>query len=83
MEQLWNGKINPCRTCGENDPEMEDLLRLMTINKKKLEADISEKQRKALKNYLDCEEEYLYLACLLAFTDGFSLGMKLLGESVF
>jgi len=82
FEQLWNGQIAPCKTCGNNDPEVQELAELLERNKLDLDHALSEEQKELLKRYISCYEEYQYLITVHAFRKGFSLASKLLAEAL-
>ena len=80
LEQLWNGQIAPYKTCGNSDPEVQELAELLERNKIKLEQTLSEEQMELLKKYFSCFDEYNYLIMVHAFRKGFCLAAKLLAE---
>ncbi len=80
FEQLWNGQIAPCKNCGRNDPEVQNLAALMERNKSALEHALGERQKELLKAYGACCDEYTYLITIHAFHQGFSLAGKLLAQ---
>lgn len=82
FEQLWNGNLVPCKTCGRGDPELKELAKLIEKNKSILDDVLGEAQKKHLQNYMDCCHEYDYLLTVHAFREGFSLAGKLLIETL-
>lgn len=82
FEQLWNGQIAPSKTCGNNDPEVQELAELRQRNRADLENALSEEQNALLDRYIRCCEDYLYLIAVHAFRKGFCLAAKLFGEAV-
>lgn len=79
---LWNGNIAPCEDCGSRDVEAKHLVSLMERNREALSAGLSVKRMEILQKYIDCAEEYLLRMLELSFADGFSLGCRLVMESV-
>lgn len=82
FEELWNGNIAPYKACGENDPEIENLIDLINRNREHLEHNLGEEQKKRLENCLACYDEYSYLIAVYAFRSGFSLACKLLSQAL-
>lgn len=82
LEDLWNGSLAPCEKCGENDPEVENMARLIERNRDTLQKELGERQKEILNRYTGCYEEYLYLTAVHAFCDGFSLASRLLTEAL-
>ena len=79
---LWNGNITPADHCGSHDPEANHLISLMMRNEEKLRGGLPDGQREVFQKYVDCSEEYLMRMLELAFREGFSLGCKLVTESL-
>lgn len=79
---LWNGNIAPCEACSSRDMEGKHLISLMEHNREALSAGQSVNQMETLQKYIDCAEEYLLRMLELSFADGFSLGCRLVMESV-
>lgn len=79
---LWDGNISPIENCGKNNPEIENLIRLIEINDEDLINILNEEQRTVYKKYVACKDEYLYLITEQAFCDGFSLATKILKEAL-
>lgn len=82
IENLWNGHIQPCESCGENDPHVQELIILMDRNRKVLEQGLTNHQKDMLEKYTDCWEEYCCLITAQAFQDGFTLACRLLTEAL-
>ena len=81
IRELWNGNIAPCDSCGENDPEIKELISLMDRNKHALLRIITPQQQDLLEKYSDCSEEYVLRLTEQAFVSGFSLAYKLTMEA--
>ena len=80
LEELWNGHIRPCDSCGAGDAEIEELRIFIKRHREKLEQQLDEKQKHTFENYAGCFDEYLYLQVVHAFAEGFSLATKLAAE---
>ena len=80
--ELWNGNIAPCESCGAQDIEANHLVELMEKNREILCGGLSDTQKETFQKYMDCSEEYLLRMLELAFRDGFSLGSRLVMESL-
>lgn len=78
FEKLWNGQIAPYKTCGQGDPEVDELVGLIERNEVSLDKELTGRQKDLLKNYTACCEEYRHLITVHAFREGFSLASKLL-----
>ena len=79
---LWNGNITPCEHCGSHDPVINNLMGLIERNREKLSSGLTEAQMETFQKYMDCSDEYLLRMLELAFYDGFSLGGKLVMETL-
>ena len=79
---LWNGNVAPAEDCGSRDPEANHLFSLMVRNEEKLRGGLTDAQKEVLQKYTDCSAEYLMRMLELAFCEGFSLGCKLVTESL-
>lgn len=79
---LWNGNIAPCEHCGSHDPVINNLMSLLERNREKLSSGLTEAQMETFQKYMDCSDEYLLRMLELAFCDGFSLGGKLVMETL-
>ena len=79
---LWNGNIAPAEHCGSHDSDANHLFSLMARNQQKLSDVLSDAQKELLQKYTDCSEEYLLRMLELAFRECFSLGCKLVMESL-
>ena len=82
LVDLWNGNLCPVENCGANDPEIENLVRLIEKNRDKLDKALDETQKKAFLKYSQCMDEYLCVITEHAFCDGFSLACRLLTKAL-
>ncbi len=79
---LWNGNLEPIATCGRNNAEIKKVVRLIERNRDKLVDKLDEKQKVIFEKYDSCINEYLVLITEQAFSDGYSVGSKLLAEAL-
>ena len=82
ITDLWNGNIAPCEHCGSHDPQINNLIGLIERNRENLSRGLTESQMDTFQKYIDCSEEYLLRMLELSFSDGFSLGSRLIIESL-
>lgn len=82
LEDLWYGNIDPHETVLNDDRRFKNLLVLMGRNRDNLSATLTEQQKESLAKYDDTVNELHSLAELSAFRYGFSLGVRLVMESV-
>ena len=78
ITDLWNGNTMLSDECGKNDPEINELLRLMEQNRETLNKMLETWQQEIVGKYMDCVEEYMELVSEQAFSLGFSHGCRLL-----
>lgn len=81
ISKLWNGNIAPVEKLGKHNPEIHNLIGLISRNVENLEKLLNEEQKVVLEKYVCCTDEYWTLITEQAFCEGFSLGSKLLAES--
>ena len=82
LADLWNGNISPVVSCGNGNPEINELVRLMGRHLEKLNRTLSKKQLEIVEKYTACAEEYLTSMVEQAFCDGFGLCSKILTEAL-
>lgn len=82
LEDLWYGNIDPHETVLNDDRRFKNLLALMGRNRDKLSSTLTEQQKESLAKYDDAVNELHSLAELSAFRYGFSLGIRMMTESV-
>ena len=82
IAKIWNGKLDPVRNLGENNPEMKQLGALIQRNLKKLEETLDEHQKELFEKYDACISDYMVVISEQAFCDGFSLGSKIIAEAL-
>ena len=82
IDELWYGNIHPAKTLGESDEEIKKLENLIQHNYDILREQLEKAAEERLEKYKDVVEEYIQLSNKSAFAEGFSLGVRLVTESV-
>ena len=82
LEELWYGNIDPHEAIMQNDKQFKNLLSLMGKTQNKLSDTLTERQKETLEKYDAAVNEMHSLAELSAFRYGFSLGVRLIAESI-
>ena len=82
LEDLWYGNLNPHETYLNGNCRFKNLLSLMGKNRDKLSDTLTEQQKEILDKYDDAINEMHSLAEEAAFQCGFSLGTRIIIESV-
>ena len=82
LEDLWYGNIDPHESFLIQNRQFKHLLSLMGKNRDKLSNTLTEQQKESLAKYDDAVNELHSLAELSAFRYGFSLGIRMMTDSV-
>lgn len=82
LEDLWYGNINPNETILIQNRQSKHLLSLMGKSRDKLTDTFANQQKELLEKYDDAVNEMHSLIEQSAFQYGFSLGVRLVTESV-
>ena len=82
LEDLWYGNINPHETYLNGNCRFKHLLSLMGRNRDKLSDSLTEQQKELLEKYDEAVNEMHSLAEQAAIQCGFSLGVRLVMESM-
>ena len=82
LENLWYGNINPREVILQDDKRFKSLLSLMGKNREKLTGSFTDKQKELLEKYDDVINEMHSLAEVESVTCSFSLGIRLMMESI-
>ncbi|MBR7111901.1 MAG: hypothetical protein IKC75_03130 [Clostridia bacterium] len=82
LKKLWNGELEPWSEKWEKESEVRELMGLLERHKESLESELGEKGKDTLKKYEDCYMEIENLGCEDAFIKGFTLGVKLVAQSL-
>ena len=82
LEELWYGNIDPHEAILQDDKQFKNLLSLMGKNRDKLSDTLTEQQKETLEKYDTAVNEMHSLTEQSAFQYGFSLGVRLMTESI-
>lgn len=82
LEDLWYGNIRPIENFVEGNVEYKALLRLVSKNREVLASELSPKQFELFEKYNTSANEMNSVSENAAFQYGFSLGIRLIMESV-
>ena len=82
MEDLWYGNLDSHETYLNGDCRFKHLLSLMGKNRDNLSDTLTEQQKVLLEKYDEAVNEMHSLAEQAAFQCGFSLGVRLMMESM-
>ena len=82
LEDLWYGNIRPIENFIEGNMEYRNLLRLVSKNRETLENELFQKQLELFEKYNTSANEMNAVSETAAFQYGFSLGVRLMMESV-
>ena len=77
LSDLWSGNIRPYEELGVDNREMTEAARVMSEKYHKLLTSPNEEQQHILEQYYECVSRYIIVNLETAFSDGFSLGVKL------
>ena len=82
IRDMWHGRIVPVEECGNKDPDIEDLVKLIEKNRAVLCTLMDEQQKDRFEKYADCIEEYVSLITERAFCEGVQFTAKFLVEAL-
>ena len=82
LEELWYGNINPHEEFLKHNQQHKKLLSLVCKNRDELSATLTERQNEILDKYDAMVNEMHSLSEQNAFRYGFSLGVRLMAESL-
>ncbi len=82
LENLWYGNLHPVEEFLADNKEYKGLLRLVSKNREKLENSLSPEQTELFEKYYTVTNEMNSISETVAFQYGFSLGVRLMMESV-
>ena len=83
LEDMWYGNIIPYKHFLNDDPNFKSLLSLVDKNRDKLNGVLTQQLKERLEKYCDAADELHAITEQAAFGYGFSLGVRLMAESVF
>lgn len=82
LEDLWYGNIRPLENYIEGNMQYKNSLRLVSKNREVLENELSPKQLELFEKYNLSVNEMNAISETAAFQYGFSLGIRLMMESI-
>ena len=82
LEELWYGNIDPQGRDIKKDSRLERALSLIVKNDDELRAMLSDIQKEQYEKVHDCQNELTDLLEREAFTEGFSLAVKIMIEVI-
>ena len=82
IEKLYEGKLKPLKSIGENNGEIRRMEHVIERNKNKIEEMLDDNSKAIFEKYVECINELLFLVSEQAFCDGFCLGTRILSESI-
>lgn len=82
LEDLWYGNIAPHEAILQDDKRFKSLLSIMGKNRDKLCETLTEQQKEILEKYDAAINEMHSISEQSAFQYGFSLGVRLMMESI-
>ena len=82
LEELWYGNIEPAEYDASPCDEYKDLLQLISRNKGKLLATMTDDQKDLFSRYTDCVQELQELSERLLFQNSFKLGARIMLEAL-
>lgn len=79
-EEFWYGNIEPTEYDTSACKEYKEALRLITKNEEKLQATMTNEQKKLFSRYTDAVHEHQMITDCLIFQNGFNLGARIMLE---
>lgn len=80
LEDLWFGNISPWERPFKKDSEYAELLTLVIRHQDDLKSRLNDEEKAIFEKYADCTTEMHDMAERVAFTKGFTLGVKIIIE---
>lgn len=80
LENLYYGNISPHERYIKRGMRADKLVKLICKNEEELNAGLTEKQKEMFEKYKDCQNELSGLTESEAFSDGFILATRIMGE---
>lgn len=78
LEEFWYGNIEPAKYDTTACREYNEILRLITINKERLLATMTDEQKDLFSQYTDVVREHQTMVECLWFQSSFKLGAKMM-----
>ena len=82
LEESWYGNIEPTEYDTSVCKEYKEALRLITKNEEKLQATMTNEQKKLFSRYTDAVHEHQMTTDCLIFQNGFNLGARIILEAM-
>ena len=80
LEDLWYGNVRPTERSFDRGSKMGDLMNLLCQNEDDLMGGLTEKQKESFEKFKDCQSEITDYLETEAFTQGFTIAVKLMVE---
>lgn len=80
LEKFWYGNIEPTEYDTSSCKEYKKLLELICQNEEKLQATMTDKQKKLFSRYTDAVREHQMITDCQIFQNGFKLGARMMLE---
>lgn len=80
LEEFWYGNIEPTEYDSSACKEYKEALHLIIKNEEKLQASMTDEQKKLFSRYTDAVREYQTMAEYLLFQNSFKLGARMMLE---
>lgn len=80
LEEFWYGNLEPSEYDTSPSTEYKELLQLISRNKEKLLANMTDTQKDLFSRYQDCVREFQAMAECLLFQKSFRLGAMIMLE---
>ena len=80
LEDLWYGNIRPTERSIVRGSKLDNLMKLICQNEDDLVKGLSEKQKEIFEKFKDCQSEITDYLETEAFTQGFTIAVKLMVE---
>ena len=80
LEEFWYGNIEATEYDTSSCKEYKKLLELICRNEEKLQATMTDEQKKLFSRYIDAVREHQMITDSLIFQNGFKLGARMMLE---
>ena len=80
LEDLWYGNVRPTERSIVRGGRLDNLMKLICQNEDDLMKGLSEKQKESFEKFKDCQSEITDYLETEAFTQGFTIAVKLMVE---
>lgn len=80
LEEFWYGNIEPTEFAANASKEYKDILSLVSVNEERLQATMTDEQKRLFSLYTDAVREHQTMAESLLFQNSFRLGARMMLE---